>query len=141
MKQLFALMILAIASPAFADVAPSTNSLDFGIVAGALASKTVKLKAGKTTYHVIATDLVEPACNSVQAVIWVDDENVEGDAGGVAYNLGLQFSSLVNAKAKGEKVVVTVRRNDPSDCTQGIVEAYEIQYAGNAGNLAVKKIK
>ncbi|MGZ3696205.1 MAG: hypothetical protein ACXWQO_19450 [Bdellovibrionota bacterium] len=133
------LAALLVSTAAFADVAPSENPVDFGIASGALNSKVFRVKAGKTNYAVIGVDLVEPACNSTQAVIWVSDDSLEGDAGGVAYNLGVQISSILSVKTKGDEVVITVRRNDVSDCSKGIKETYAIQYTGNAGKLSVKK--
>lgn len=139
----FAIALLALASiPAFAaDVAPSTDSMDFGIASGALNSKVVRVTAGKTAYAVIGVDLVEPACNSVQTVIWVSDENLEGDAGGLAYNLHLQSSELVSAKAKGDAVIISLRRNNVEDCSKGKVETYAIQYVGKGAPLKMKRVK
>lgn len=140
MKRLIAILAIAVSSAAFADVGPSMNNMDFGIVSGALNSTVHRVTAGNYNYAVIGVDLVEPACNSTQAVIWVSDENVEGDAGGVAYNLGLQVSAISSVTTAGDKVVIETTRNEVEDCSTKIKETYEVQYTGNAGQLKVRKL-
>jgi hypothetical protein len=140
MKVIFAVIAATlISASAFADIAPSENPMDFGIASGALNSKVIRVKAGKTAYAVIGVDLVEPACNSTQAVIWVSDENLEGDAGGLAYNLGIQVSQVLGAKAQGDAVAITVRRNSVEDCSKSKTETYIVQYPGKGGALKTKK--
>jgi hypothetical protein len=83
--------------------------------------------------------LVEPACNPTQAVVWVSDDTIEGDAGGVTYNLGLQVSAVTDVKAKGNQVLVTVRKNDTGDCTKSVKETYAIEYHGVETPLSMNK--
>lgn len=124
-------------------VTVSDNALDMGIVVGATSSKKFTVKTPAFTYVIIGADLGEPACNSVQAVIWVQDGEIAGDAGGAAYNLGLQFSGILSAKAQGHKVVLKVRRNNPEDCTKNTIETYTFSYTsanGDAGSLTLTKM-
>lgn len=130
-------------SVSFADpiteIEPSTNNMDYGIVAGAFAPKPTKVVAGGVTYHVIAPDLVEPACNSTQIVLWIEDENLEGDSGGLAYNLGEQVSRVLGVNPVGDEVEIFFARNDVSDCSKQIYETVYVKYLGEAKPLAIRR--
>jgi hypothetical protein len=141
MKKIIALVSILCASNVFANVAQTDNPMDFGIVAGALFSTKTTVKAGKYTYSVIAPDLTEPACNSIQAIVWVQDDTLEGDAGGATYNLGIQINQIISVKAKGDQVIIKTRRNSTEDCSKGNVETYAVQYTGGAAELKVKLVK
>jgi|GEM_PF-6944460 len=119
-------------------VEPSTEGLDLGIAVGALFSTKTKVKTKNYTYDVIAADLFEPACNSVQLIVHLADDAIEG-SGTVTYNLGLQTSGLVSAKAMGKKVVLKVRVNNVEDCSKSSVMTYTLEYTGNASKLDLKK--
>jgi hypothetical protein len=124
---------------ALADVPPSSDPVDDGIVTGALFSKTVQVKIGDYAYAVIAADRDEPACNSVQVIVRVEDPDLGGGESSVIYNLGLQVSEVSSVTADSQNVRIAVRRNDIEDCSKGINETYTIQYTGNPDNLAVVK--
>lgn len=138
MFKIFTVLALTFSTAAFADIEPTKNEVDYGVVVGALASKVFKVKAGNYQYAVVAADFDEPACNPVQAVVNVIDDSLEGE-GSATYNLGLNFSKVVSAKANGSKVVLNVVRNDTGDCTKGIHETYTLEYPGKAGPLSFKK--
>ncbi|MDR2220018.1 MAG: hypothetical protein LBE24_05495 [Methylobacillus sp.] len=141
MKRLsIAAILVSLSFTAVADVSPTSETVDFGIEAGALSSKTFQVKIGKYSYTVIAVDLGEPACNSVQTLVRVDDPNLDQD-GSVLYNLGIQTAGVTSAKANGNNVVIAVRKNSPEDCSQSTTEAYAIQYTGSPDRLSVKKAK
>lgn len=138
----FVLMIsFAFSNSASAGIAHSQEPMDFGIVAGALFSKKSEVKVGKYKYNIISVDLGEPACNSVQVVVWVADDQLEGEVAGATYNLGLQVSGVVSVKAQGKKVVLKVKRNNPEDCTKSTIQTYTMEYAGQAGELNFETVK
>ena len=138
MKTALFLMTFAFGASAFA-IEPSTEGLDLGIAVGALYSTKTVVKTAKHTYNVIAADLSEPACNSVQVIVHVQDSAIEGD-GTVTYNLGLQTSGVVSAKANGKQVILKVRTNNVEDCSKSTVSTYSLEYTGNAGSLNLKKM-
>lgn len=119
-------------------IQPSQNEMDFGIVAGAFAPKPKTVKAGGTKYTVIAPDLIEPACNSTQIVIWVSDENLPGDAGGVAYNLGVQANKLVSVKAVNGEVEIVYKVGRIDDCATFDTKTAYVKYPGAAGPLSIR---
>lgn len=135
---LFALITLS-ATAAFADVSPTQSEMDFGISAGALLAKTTKVKAGKYLYNVIVVDLKEPACNSTQAIVTVEDSALTetGSSTTVTYNLGVGLSSITSVKAVGNKVEIKATQNSIEDCTKNKIVTYSIQYRGNAGKLGI----
>lgn len=133
----FTVSTFGISSAHAAGIAPSTDPIDTGIVAGAFSGKPKLVIAGGVSYHVIEAYLVEPACNPTQVVLWVEDENLEGDSGGLAYNLGLQISSIDDVKDVNGYLEVTYTRNDVSDCSVGIQEKILVKYPGAAGALEV----
>lgn len=126
---------------AHAQIAASENPMDSGIASGALFSKVRVAKVGANTVHVIATDLVEPACNPVQIIVWVSDANLEGDAGGVTYNLGKQVSKVTRVKAIKNETLITYQVNDPSDCSTSTTETMAIQYPGAGAPLVSRMVK
>ena len=138
MKKIIVMLSLAMATSAFAGIAPSEDTMDFGIAAGDLNSKVFKVKADKYEYDVIAADLVEPACNSVKAIIWVNDDQLPGDSGGVAYRLNSNFSAITSVQKQGNSIVITGRQNTPEDCTKHVVKTFTVEYPGNGGELSVK---
>lgn len=138
MKSALFLLTFAFGVSAFA-IEPSTEGLDHGIAVGALYSTKTTVKTPKVTYQVIAADLSEPACNSVQVIVHLQDDKVEGD-GTLTYNLGLQTSGVVSAKANGNLVVLKVRRNNVEDCAKSTIVTYTFEYAGNGGGLNLKKL-
>ncbi len=127
------------ATAATVPIAASTDNMDYGVVAGAFAKKPKKVVAGGVTYYIIAPDLIEPACNSTQIVVWVDDHTLEGDQGGVAYNLGVQANAFVSAVADGAEVKVTYRVNDVSDCSKSAPTTVYLKYTGSGNALEVRK--
>lgn len=133
----------AASTASFADpiteIEPSADSLDYGIVAGAFAPKPTKVVAGGVTYHVITPDLVEPACNSTQIVLWIEDENLPGDAGGIAYNLREQVSRVLGVNPVGDELEIFFARNDTSDCTKQIYETGYVKYTGDAKPLSIRR--
>lgn len=139
MKTTLIALLLSFAVPALAQVAPSTEGLDHGIVAGALFSKKTEVKAGKYNYNIIAADLEEPACNSIQVVVFIVDDQLEGQSA-VTYNLGVQVSGVVSAKASGKTVVLKLRRNDVEDCSKSIIDTYTMEYTGAGSDLKLTKI-
>ena len=120
---------LAQAAPA--TIAPSSNEMDFGIVAGAFAGRPKIVVAGNYTYNIIAPDLVEPACNSTQIVLWVEDDTLEGEARGVAYNLGVQASKLVSVNASGDELQIVYRVNNIDDCSTSTDVTKFVKYTGS----------
>jgi hypothetical protein len=139
MKTALIAILLSLAIPTLAQVAPSTEGLDHGIVAGALFSKKLEVKAGKYKYNIISADLEEPACNSVQVVVFIVDDQLEGQSA-VTYNLGVQVSGVVSAKAVGKKVVLKLRRNEVEDCSKSVVDSYTVEYTGSGSELKLKKL-
>lgn len=141
-KILLTIASLALSTVAHADpitsIDPSTNSMDYGIVAGAFAPKPNKVTAGGVTYHVIAPDLVEPACNSTQIVIWVEDENLGGDSGGLAYNLGAQVSAVLGVNPVGEELEIFYAYNDVEDCSKSKYQTAYVKYLGEGKPLAIR---
>lgn len=138
MKSLALALFMSFAIPAFAQIAPSTEGLDHGIVAGALFSKKFEAKAGAYTYNIIAADLEEPACNSIQVVVFIVDDQVEG-SGAVTYNLGLQVSGVVSVKSVGKSVILKLRRNEVEDCTKSVIDTYKMEYSGSGSDLTLIK--
>lgn len=138
MKTALFLMTFALGASAFA-VEPSTEGLDLGIAVGALYSTKTAVKTSKYTYNVIAADLSEPACNSVRVIVHVQDDSLEGD-GTVTYNLGLQTSGVVSAKANGKQVILKVKTNNVEDCAKSTISTYSLEYTGGAGSLNLKKM-
>ncbi len=128
-----------LAEAATVPVEASTDNMDYGIVAGAFAKKPKKVTAGGVTYHVIAPDLIEPACNSSQIVVWVEDYTLEGDTGGAAYNLGVQMNELISVVADGSELKVTYRVNDVSDCSKSAPTTVYLKYTGGGNALEVRK--
>ena len=126
---------------AHAQIAASENPMDSGIAAGALFSKVKVAKLGENTFHVIATDLIEPACNSVQIIVWVSDANLEGDAGGVTYNLGKQVSKVTRVRAVKNEVLVTYQVKNIDDCSTSTTETMAIQYPGAGAPLVSRMVK
>jgi len=141
MKTLLTILVLSSSASVFAaNVAPTESAMDHGISAGALYSKVIKVKAGKYVYNVIGADLEEPACNSVQTVVTVEDDKLADTEGTttVTYNLGTQVAGIVSAKASGNSVVIRARQNSAEDCTKSTIKTYVIRYPGKAGNLSLK---
>ena len=128
-----------VASAATVPIAASTDNMDYGIVAGAFAKKPKKVTAGGVTYHIIAPDLIEPACNSTQIVVWVEDDKLGGDSGGVAYNLGVQANAFISAVANGSEVKVVYRVNDSSDCSFSVPVTVYLKYTGAGNALEVRE--
>ena len=120
-------------------IAPTHEDRDWGIVTGAFAPKMKTVKAGSYTYNVIAPDLIEPACNSSQIVLWVEDATLEGDAGGVAYNLGYQISAVQSAKAVGDELEIKYTVNNIDDCSTSVKKTVYLKYPGAAGALSVRE--
>lgn len=139
MKAVVSALVLTLASTiAFAKIPASTEGLDHGIAAGALFSKKTAVKVGKYTYNIIAADLEEPACNSVQVVVFIADDKLEGQSG-VTYNLGVQVTGIVSAKAEGKNLVLKLRRNEVEDCAKSVVDTYKVEYTGAGADLNVVK--
>lgn len=128
-----------IAQGSTSQIAASTRDLDYGVVAGAFAKKPKKVNAGGVTYHVIAPDLIEPACNSTQIIVWVEDPTLEGDAGGIAYNLGVQASSLESVSAEGDELKITYHVNDQNDCSFSVPVTVYLKYTGAGNPLEVRE--
>lgn len=121
------------------SVKPSSSLLDYGIVAGAFAPKPVSVKAGNVTYHVITPDLIEPACNSTQIVIWVEDNYLEANQGGVAYNLGEQISKVLRVTSVGDEIEILFARKNIDDCSTSNFEVVYVKYLGDAKPLSIRR--
>jgi hypothetical protein len=137
-------LLLSLSFVAVADVKPSSDQLDQGIVTGALFSKTTKVKAGKYSYAVIAANMEEPACNPIQAIVRVhnpDLEGSEGSDGSVIYNLGIQVTNIASVTVNGKNIIIAAQRSDTENCERKISETYAVQYTGNSGILSVKRTK
>ena len=141
-KILLALTSLLVTTAASADpittIEVSDNPTDYGIVAGAFAPKPIKVTAGGVTYHVIAPDMVEPACNSTQIVIWVEDETLLGDAGGAAYNLRAHASKVLGVNPVGDELEIFYAYNDVEDCSTTKYQTTYVKYLGHAKPLAIR---
>lgn len=130
----------AVAFASTAKTIPSTtNEMDYGVVVGALASKVRTAKIRDYTYSVIAADFTEPACNSTQIVLWVSGEGFEGDAGGIAFNLGYQAASVTSVKVVKDEVEIKFKLNNIDDCSTSVAKTVYVKYTAGAVDLSVRE--